>query len=214
MGKDINKYKLYVFDLDGTLYDQPKLRLIMAMRLMLFYICHPFSVKELFILQYFRKVKDTWTGGSSEEEIYKKVADDKKTSPDKVAGILKRWIYDNPLSAIKSTRDNTLAGWIDRLRTDGKRVVVLSDYPTKDKMAALGIAVDGQYGPDDGRIDELKPSPKGLLVIMQDTGIPAEDIIMIGDRDEKDGESARAAGVDFLILERGIRKRNYNEIGI
>lgn len=214
MRRNIKDYRLYVFDLDGTLYDQPKLRLIMAMRLMLYYMCHPFSVKELLILQHFRKVKDTWTGSSSEEEIYKRVADDKKTSPDKVAGIVKKWIYDNPLSALKSASDEHLAKWIAYLRKEGKKVVVLSDYPTKDKLNALGITVDGQYGPDDERLSELKPSPKGLQIIMQDTGISAEDILMIGDRDEKDGASARAAGVDSLILKRRINKRNYNEIGI
>lgn len=214
MRKDIKDYKLYVFDLDGTLYDQPKLRLIMAMRLMLYYMCHPVSVNELFILQHFRKVKDTWTGGSAEEDIYKKVADDKKTFPDKVAGIVKRWIYDNPLSALPAVCDMRLVRWIGDLRQDGKTVVVLSDYPTKDKLDAMGVEVDGQYGPDDKRINELKPSPKGLQVIMDDYGISREEVIMIGDRDEKDGECARAAGIDSLILNRRMNKRNYNEIGI
>lgn len=214
MRRRINDYKLYVFDLDGTLYDQPKLRLIMAMRLMLYYIRHPLSAGDLIVLQHFRKVKDTWTGSSTEEDIYNKVADDKKTSPDKVAGIVKRWIYDNPLSALPAVCDTRLAGWIRELRQNGKTVVVFSDYPTKDKMDALGITVDGQYGPDDERINELKPSPKGLQVIMQDYGISPEDVIMIGDRSEKDGDCARAAGVNSLILKRRTDKRNYNEIGI
>ena len=110
--------------------------------------------------------------------------------------------------------DTQLAGWISELQKNGKTVVVLSDYPTKDKLEALGIEVDGQYGPDDDRINELKPSPKGLQVIMQDYGISPEDIIMIGDRSEKDGECAKGAGVDSLILGRRTAKRNYNEIGI
>lgn len=214
MRRNIKDYRLYVFDLDGTLYDQPKLRLIMARRLLLYYMCHPFSAGELLVLQHFRKVKDTWTGVSAEEAIYKKVADDRKTESDRVAGIVKKWIYENPLSALKTTCDEYLAEWIEKLRKMGKTVVVFSDYPTKDKLDALGIVVDGQYGPDDERIGELKPSPRGLQVIMQDYGIPCEDIIMIGDRDEKDGECAKAAGVDSLILDRRVNKRNYNEIGI
>ncbi len=214
MRRDIKDYSLYVFDLDGTLYDQPKLRLTMAMRLMLYYMCHPFSVKELFILQHFRKVKDAWCGGSSEEDIYQKVAADKGVGADKVAQTVKRWIYDNPLSALKSAKDVYLAGWIARLRQEGKTVVVLSDYPAKDKLKALDITVDKDYGPDDDRIDELKPSPKGLQVIMQDYGIAPDEVIMIGDREEKDGRCAKAAGVDSLILARRINKRDYNEIGI
>ena len=214
MRRSVNDYKLYVFDLDGTLYDQPKLRLIMAMRLMLYYMRHPLSVKELIVLQHFRKVKDNWTGSSSEEDIYEKVAKDKCIEPDKVAGIVKKWIYDNPLSALVKARDDKLAMWIDKLRQSGKKVVVLSDYPTKDKLDALGIKVDGQYGPDDTRIDELKPSPAGLRVIMQDYGVSCEDVIMFGDREEKDGMCADAAGIDRIILKRRLSKRNYNEIGI
>ena len=89
---------------------------------------------------------------------------------------------------------------------------VLSDYPTKDKLEALGVTVDAEYGPDDARIDALKPSPKGLYVIMEDTKTAPEDILMIGDRKEKDGEFARAARVDALILDRHVSRRHINGI--
>lgn len=207
MNRNINDYSLYVFDLDGTLYDQPRLRLIMAIRLMGYYLLHPFSVKELFILQHFRKVKDSWTKGSSEEDIIKAVADDKHTDSDRIRSIVRRWIYDNPLSALKKTRDDALAGWMQELRSAGKTVVILSDYPTEDKLKALEIEVDGQYGPEDERIDELKPSPKGLQVIMKDLDILPTEVLMIGDRMEKDGMCATSAGVDYLILPRSVSKR-------
>ncbi|MBO4904004.1 MAG: HAD family hydrolase [Lachnospiraceae bacterium] len=212
MKKNIGDYKLYVFDLDGTLYDQPKLRAIMAGRLMGYYILHPFSAGDLLILQHFRKVKDGWTGNSSEEEIIKKVAADRNTDIDRVRRIVRKWIYDDPLTAVAMTADRKLIGWIKSLREKGKKVVILSDYPTGDKLSAMGVSVDGQYSPDDPRIDELKPSPKGLMVIMEDTGIDADDILMIGDRMEKDGMSAVAAGVDHLILNRRVAGRKINEI--
>ena len=210
--RDINGYSLYVFDLDGTLYDQPELRKIMAIRLMAYYLCHPFSVRELFALSHFRKVKDAWTGTSSEDDIIKKTADDMKMPADKVKSVVRKWIYDDPLSALKKTRDENLISWIAELRRDGKKAVILSDYPTADKLTALGVEADGQYGPDDERIDELKPSPKGLMVIMEDFGVESEEVLMIGDREEKDGKCADAASVDSLILPRHVSKRkNYED---
>ncbi len=211
MKKNINDYSIYVFDLDGTLYDQPRLRLIMAVRLLGYYLCHPFAAGDLFILQHFRKVKDSWQGDASEEAIIKKTAEDKGVSVKRAEGIVQKWIYDNPLSALEKTKDEKLIKWIDKLRSSGKKVLILSDYPTCDKLKALGVEADGQYGPDDKRIDSLKPSPKGLLVIMDDMHAAAEEILMIGDRMEKDGECAKAAGVDYVILNRHVSKRKINE---
>ena len=207
MRKDINDYRLYVFDLDGTLYDQPKMRLIMAMRLALYYALHPFLAGDLILLQHFRIVKDSRTADSSDEEVIAAVAKDKKADADRVRCIVKKWIYDDPLSALDKVKDTALIAWMDELRKNGKKVVIFSDYPSKDHLEAMSVTVDGMYDPADPRVNEQKPSPKGLQVIMEDTGIGAEDILMIGDRMEKDGESAKACGVDHLILERSVSKR-------
>ena len=211
MNKALNDYSLYVFDLDGTLYDQPSLRRIMALRLAMYYAMHPLHAGELFILQHFRKVKDKWTKSSSDEDIIRQVAKDTGSNADKVSRVVGKWIYDDPLSALPQTRDDNLCDWIGKLRSAGKKVVILSDYPTRDKMKALQIDVDAQYGPDDERIDELKPSPRGLMIIMEDFGADPADVLMIGDRNEKDGKCAEAAGVDHIILERSIRKRGSYE---
>ncbi|MBQ6575987.1 MAG: HAD family hydrolase [Lachnospiraceae bacterium] len=212
MNRSFDDYSLYVFDLDGTLYDQPRLRFIMASRLIRYYALHPFRIRELLLLSKFRKVKDSWTQSSSEDDIIKEVAAGSKADPDLVSAVVKRWIYDDPLSALVSAADKKLAAVIEKLRAKGKKVFILSDYPAKDKLAALGVTVDKAYDPDDARIDALKPSPKGLMVIMEDTGIPASEILMIGDRPEKDGECAKAAGVDSLILQRRINRRCFDEI--
>ena len=212
MTKSFNDYKLYVFDLDGTLYDQPRLRMMMALRLMGYYALHPFSAYDLLILKHFRSVKDSWTDSSSERDIINRTAEDLGKDPERVASIVRRWIYDSPLDVITKTADKKLISLIDRLRDNGKKVVVLSDYPTKDKLEALKVTVDGSYGPEDERIDELKPSPKGLRIIMEDLSVAPGDVIMIGDRYEKDGKSAEAAGVDHLILPRRVKKRKLDEI--
>ena len=212
--RDIDGYSVYVFDLDGTLYDQRVLRAMMALRLVSYYVRHPFSAGDLIVLQHFRKVKDRWSGSSSEEDIIAAVAADKKTGTDRVRGIVKKWIYDAPLDVLPKTRDKKLIEWIDELRMSGKKVVILSDYPTSDKLRSLGVNADAQYSPDDDRIVEMKPSPVGLNVVMQDMSVAAEEILMIGDRYEKDGKAAEAAGVDFIILERNVKKRDHNEFKV
>lgn len=201
--KKITDYNLYVFDLDGTLYSQPRLRFIMASRLLGYYVLHPHRIGELFLLQDFRKTKDSWEGESNEEKVIEDVA--RRHNKDKkiVEDIVKHWIYDNPLSAVAATKFEKMISFMEELRQSGKKVVILSDYPTKDKLDAMKVTVDAQYSTTDERIGELKPSPKGLMVVMSDFGENPENTLMIGDRDVKDGASARSAGVDFALAVKG-----------
>ena len=203
-------YELYVFDLDGTLYFQKELRLIMAGRLLGYYICHPFSVKELLIVKKFREVRDGWSdlSGDVDKKQYMAVAKAFNTDAVAVEKVIRRWIYVNPLDAVAKSKDKKLIEVIEKLHELGKRVVIFSDYPTEDKLKALGVRADGQYCSSDNAIGALKPSGRGLKVIMNDFSTDNKDVIMVGDRLEKDGMSAADAGCDYLILERGRKKRS------
>ncbi|MCR5687984.1 MAG: HAD-IA family hydrolase [Lachnospiraceae bacterium] len=210
MRRDINDYSLYVFDLDGTLYDQRRLRMKMGIRLIGYYMLHPFGIKELLGIMRFRAVKDR-SQSAYEPDMINQAAQDVKMDPKKLYAAVRKWIYELPLSLLYEERDERLIAFMDELRKRGKKVVVLSDYPAADKLAALSVTADGIYDPDDPRIDELKPSPKGLLTVMADCGVSPEETLMIGDREEKDGMCASAAGSDSLILCRNIRKRRSYE---
>ena len=52
----------------------------------------------------------------------------------------------------------------------------------------------------DDEIHAVKPNPNGILYILQKFGIEKSTCLVIGDRDDRDGEAARRAGVDYLIL--------------
>lgn len=212
MNKPFNEYKIYIFDLDGTLYDQPKLRITMAKRLVAHYALHPLRIRELLLLQTFRKVKDNWTEEEGNEEdidirICKYISDSKRISLDLMTGIVRHWIYDDPLEVLYNSRDIRLIELIKTLRQAGRKVLVLSDYPVEDKLKALGVEADGMYSAADLNIGQLKPSPKGLEVIAEDLHCNKSDMIMIGDRMEKDGMAAENFGCDYIILPRKISKR-------
>jgi len=204
-------YELYIFDLDGTLYYQKQLRLVMARRLALYYLAHPFRIKELFIVKKFREVREKWDGDagdtSLDEAQYKCVAEKMGSDTDTVRAVIKRWIYDNPLDALLKSRDSELAGLIGRIRDNNKSVVIFSDYPVEEKLSALGIEADGMFCSADEPIKALKPSPKGIEFILSELKVSAQNAVMIGDRMEKDGLSAQNAGVDFIILDKSKSKR-------
>jgi len=231
----INEYEAVVFDLDGTLYYQKQLRTTMAKRLAKYFAHHPFEIKDLLILKKFREVRDEWDdiliahsdmvlkcvkAGETVENVnldalqYRYLAKKMHSKEEHVKAVITKWIHDNPLSAIKESEDLIIAQIIKQLRKLGIKVYIFSDYPIEDKMRAMGIKADGYYSATLPRINELKPSPKGLYIIMHDNDLQPEDILMIGDRDSKDGEASRRAKVDYLILDssRAEREELYSRL--
>lgn len=223
MKKNISEYKAVVFDLDGTLYYQRRLRIKMAWMLLKHYLCHFWRIKDIFIIKKFREVRENWdeiktgieeakTGrGNNEaglEDIqYMYTAGIMKESRDRIREVVETWMYDRPLAAVYETRDTELIEIIDSIKKRGQKVYIFSDYPIEDKLKAIGLSADGMYAATDERLGELKPSPKGLNLIMQDHGYTGDDILMIGDRMSRDGMAAVNAGCDYLILPKSPAKR-------
>lgn len=201
---DFNKYDLYVFDVDGTLYYQNKLRLIMGKRLLMYYLLHPLKFKDLIIIKNFRSLRENAKDTNGLFDITAKKCN---VSVSRVNEVIKKWIYENPIDALIASKDDTLLAIIDKLKANGKTVAIWSDYEADDKLKALKISTDYVYTAEQERVGELKPSPKGLNLIMSDLNVPKDKTIMIGDRMVKDGEAAKKAGCDYLILSKSKKKR-------
>lgn len=219
--KKICDYKVVVFDLDGTLYYQKMLRMTMAKRLMDYYLHHPFEVKDLLIVKKFREVRDMWDDiivskrddvekslnagerlddASLDDIQYRYVAKKMHSTREHVESVIDKWIYKNPLDAVKASKDHFAAMLVEQLKALGVMTVIWSDYPVKDKLEALEISFDAEYYANQERLNEMKPSPKGLYLIMHDYEVDYYDVLMIGDRDLKDGEAARKADIDYIVL--------------
>ena len=201
---DFNKYDLYVFDVDGTLYYQNKLRLIMGKRLLMYYLLHPLKFKDLIIIKNFRSLRENALDTNGLFDITAKKCN---VSVSRVNEVIKKWIYENPIDALIASKDDTLLAIIDKLKANGKTVAIWSDYEADDKLKALKLSIDYVYTAEQERVGELKPSPKGLKLIMSDLRVAKDKTIMIGDRMVKDGEAAKKAGCDYLILSKSKKKR-------
>ncbi|MCR5109164.1 MAG: HAD family hydrolase [Lachnospiraceae bacterium] len=234
-------HKAVVWDLDGTLYYQRKMRIKMGLELLTYYILHPLSLKELLAVKKFREVREKWEELEKEasslmtEAIkgaddfieahgdcdilsarqYLFVAKSLNMDSGKVKNAIDKWIYERPLDIIYKCRDDEAAELIGRLDREGIDNYIFSDYPIEDKLTALKIkGIKGTYAATDERVGVLKPDPKGLCLIMKDHGLLPSEIIMIGDRMSRDGEAAKKAGCDYIILSksRSERAKQYRDM--
>lgn len=209
--KAINQYRLIIWDLDGTLYYQKPFRRRMAWILAKELGLKPSGWKQIRVILHYRRLRENWdsadTKGELENRQYEACGRHFGLSCTAVKEIIERWMHKEPLSQLKDFRDEEAEQWIRRLTGEGRMNVVYSDYPTGDKLEALGICVDRQFFSGDQEISCMKPNPKGIEYILHTMGVDAKEALMIGDRMEKDGKAAIDAGIDYLILSADPQKR-------
>ncbi len=94
---------------------------------------------------------------------------------------------------------------IDAVAARGLPQGIVSDYEAAAKLEALGLA--GRFAAviAGERLGERKPSPTPFLAAAALLGVPPEAVLHVGDRDDRDGAGARAAGCRVAILGRDLR---------
>lgn len=207
-GVDWGALRAVVLDVDGTLYDQRRLRGRMALRLASHFLFRPWTLKDLYILYRFRKMREAIAEAPHSDVDtlqYAVVAERLGCSAGKVRSVVDKWIYREPLPFLMDCKYPGADDFIEQLREKGIGVAFLSDYPVVEKLQAMGIRSERSYCATDPSIDRLKPSPKGLSVIIDEFGIDARHCLMIGDRYERDGRSAEALGMPYLLIGKGER---------
>jgi putative hydrolase of the HAD superfamily len=190
-----------VFDVDGTLYDQGRMRRRMAMALLLHCLRHPREFGLLRTVQTFRQIREEL----GEEEVgdvarvqYTRPAERLAVDPDTVRRVAEYWLGERPLAHLPACRAPAIDTLFAALRDTGRKIAVFSDYSIEDKLDALQLRADLCVSALDPDVDRLKPNARGLERILEHLDLPPQACVMIGDRDDRDGEAARRVGMPFL----------------
>ena len=198
---DWSQIRLAVFDVDGTLYDQRRLRLLMA-RDLLFLLLSCGNTRFIRILRTYRRLREQLAEEETakfEQVLLEKTAAACGCSPADVQQTIFAWIEQRPLPYLARCRfpgiDTVFAG----LRHSGIAIGIYSDYPAQAKLDAMELYADYVVCAPDKEVGVLKPHPRGLEVLLNKAGMAPENAVLIGDRTERDGEAARRAGVLPLI---------------
>jgi HAD superfamily hydrolase (TIGR01549 family) len=195
--------KAVIFDVDGTLYDQRKLRLCMVGEMVTCVLRQPGRIAELRILRHFRRMREKHAAEAAsdlESRQYEWAAQAAGVSPEKVREVVKDWMFERPLAYLRSCRYPEVEALFSQLQRQGIPIGVFSDYPAKGKLRALGLTAQVIVSTTCAEVNRLKPDPTGLLLAARQLRTPVPDCLFIGDREAKDGECARQAGMPYLIL--------------
>ncbi len=197
-----------IFDLDGTLYDQGKLRRKdvsgfggrTGKKSSVYY-------KKLRCCMPFGKTANGCRKRAMMSALLKSVNMQRWLKPwdwsiADVRRIVNDWIFEKPLKHLAPCLYPGVRDLFPLLRQKKIKIGIFSDYPCDAKLQALDLKVDVMVCATDEKVDRFKPHPQGLFFTARELGVPVKKCFFIGDRDDKDGECARRAGMPYLILPR------------
>lgn len=202
------RIRAVLFDLDGTLYDQRRMRTLMAMELAAVLLQRPFRApRDMRTLSAFRKAQESLRhdrsrpGPTTQLEA---TAARLRMPLAEVEAVTTEWMMERPLKHMARCRAAGTIELLASLRARGIELGVLSDYPAAAKLQALGI------GPSfsvvlcatDPEVGAFKPNPQGFLAAAERWQLAPAEVLMVGDRADADAAGAAAAGMPCVIVGR------------
>ena len=192
--------KVVVFDLDGTLYNKKGL-----VKHMMFSAL--FEWRMMLKERKTRKqLRGIWTG--NKESFYRLYFQTMATrclfSIDYA-----QWWYNTrymPLMVKVLKKYYCPAEWVipfvSQCKLLGIRLVVLSDYGhTKEKLQALGMECSlFDWVVSAPELGGLKPASQLMACVAAKMGVQPHQCLVIGDRDDTDGELARSVNAPFVLV--------------
>jgi len=189
----------WLVDLDGTLYWQFPVRVAMALELALF------GWRDIGLIARFRREQEALRKaealpGCPYQTQLERTARALGRAPGDIRGVVSKWMEQRPGKWMRLWRRRGLLMRVTAFRQAGGRTALVSDYPARQKLAALNAVqlfdVVVACGEADGPL-ELKPSPQGYLLAAERLGVEPSRCLVIGDREDADGEAARRAGMRY-----------------
>jgi HAD superfamily hydrolase (TIGR01549 family) len=191
----------WLVDLDGTLYAQTPVRLAMAAELGLL------GWSSLRVLRHFREEQERLRALELEGDPFRLQLERTAAALGEPIGAVEAqvrdWMLERPGKWLSLFRRRALLDEIGSFRATGGRTALVSDYPARVKLKALGAAdlfdVIVASGEPEGPT-RLKPHPSGVLRAASALGVEPARCLVIGDRADADGLAASAAGMAFRLI--------------
>ena len=201
------RYDAWLVDLDGTLYTQRWVRLAMAVELVLF------GRSAIKTLRQFRHEHEALreaqnagralTHASPFAGQLARTAEALRLPVEQVESVVQSWMVERPGKWISRFARRALLAELRAFKNQGGRTALVSDYPAERKIQAMGarslfdvVVANGEAnGPR-----RLKPDPEGYLRAAELLQVEPARCLVIGDRDDADGEAARAAKMSFRLV--------------
>lgn len=213
IASNLNKLKLVIFDVDGTLYDQIKLRRKMMFSLLAYYLFRPWKLKELLIIYHFRKEREKkadYQGSDLQNEQYHWCGEKVDFSLEKIKSVVDKWIFDYPNRYLNRCIYPGVETLFEGLKKKKIAIAIYSDYDSELKMRSMDLNPDLIVSSTDNAINSMKPQPEGLNSIIEKFKIiDKSECLYIGDRDELDGECARRIGIPYIIINKSEANNNF-----
>ena len=189
--------KLIVFDLDGTLYNKRGLSLRMVLHA-------PLDIRKMQAERATRaSMKGMWLRDEKHfhDTFFQRMAARMHCS----ATAAEQWYNQRymPLMVKMIGKYQPLNEWVLPFIHDcqhtGIKLVLLSDYGfAKEKLQALGLSPTlFDWVISAPELGGLKPAPELMRIITERMGFAPQECLVIGDRDDTDGEMARRTDAQF-----------------
>jgi HAD superfamily hydrolase (TIGR01549 family) len=200
-----SRYQAWLVDLDGTLYRQTPVKLAMAAELLLF------GWGSIATLRTFRHAHEELRlltdGATDEKSPFERQLELAARKLGRETPVVERhvreWMFERPLKWVARAKRQALLTALADYRAGGGKTALVSDYPATAKLRALDahtlfdiVVSNGEPGGP----RRLKPDPEGYLAAAERLGIAPQHCLVIGDRDDADGQAARNAGMAVAII--------------
>jgi HAD superfamily hydrolase (TIGR01549 family) len=193
------QHDAWLVDLDGTLYEARLVKLCMLAELSLGGWAAVGTLRR-FRSEHERLRRVAEPLGDPYRLQLERTAEALGVAREEVEGHVREWMIERPGKWLRRFRRAALFAELEQFRKAGGRLALVSDYPARRKLAALGctelfdvIVANGE----EGGPRWLKPDPDGFLSAAGRLGIAPERCLVLGDRADADGEAARRAGMAF-----------------
>lgn len=197
---DLNTIDAVIFDFDGTVYNKSQLfrRLAMGQLHVIGLLARERIIR--------KRLRGVYVG--SEEQFYDKLFSMMASGQPFSASLARTWYNKDYMPTMVRTLkymyhpEPWVVDLFRDLRAAGKKVAIYSDYGlVHQKMEALGIDVSSvDLAISAPELGGLKPARESMLKLADMLGVQPERCLMIGDRMETDGESAKRVGAQFLLV--------------